>query len=121
HSVNTRTENKDSYNTDESVRNVDSYNTENRDSYNTSNETRTYNDDSTTVLTSMDLEANVSNVSIHAEGGTNKSETGSIRFDNGAFTNFAGIQTSSTNTGLGSANQAATAVGANANVTFGDI
>jgi hypothetical protein len=35
------------------------------------------------------------------------------------LTNFAGIQTSAMNTGLGSANQASTAISATASITIG--
>ena len=34
---------------------------------------------------------------------------------------FAGVQTASNNTGLNSVNQAATAIAANANITFGSV
>ena len=76
---------------------------------------------STMVLTSMELEAAVSNVSVNGGGWKDgEVETGAIDIDDGAFANFGGINTSSMNTGIGSANQAATAVGANANISFGN-
>lgn len=72
----------------------------------------------------QDLHADVSGVSYdgagHVHGDDNRNlNTGSISWSGGAFQGVAGIQTSSTNTGLASANQAATMVSANANVTFG--
>ena len=81
-----------------------------------------YNADaSTTVLTSMELDASVSNISVDARGfKEGEIDTGSISIDNGALANFGGINTASMNTGIGSANQAATAVGANANISFGN-
>ena len=45
--------------------------------------------------------------------------TGDISADSGAYMNFAGIQNASFNTGLGSVNQAATSISANANISFG--
>jgi hypothetical protein len=73
------------------------------------------------VLTSMELDAEVTHIEIDADGfKAGEVETGSIAIDNGALANFGGINTSSMNTGIGSANQAATAVGANANITFGN-
>jgi hypothetical protein len=63
----------------------------------------------------------VTDIEIDAEGfKEGEITTGSISMDNGAFANFGGINTASMNTGMGSANQAATAVGANANIEFGN-
>ena len=70
----------------------------------------------------MELQASVTGVAVLAGGPDHGAdvETGSIKMDDGAFNNFSGVQTASMNTGIGSANQAATAIGANANITFGD-
>lgn len=123
------TNNEDSYNTDNSVSNEDSYNTDNSveiaDSYNTDTDIDdSFNTDSSTttmVVTSMDLAAVVTDITVDAHGfKEGEIETGSIAIDNGAMANFGGINTASMNSGIGSANQAATAVGANANITFGN-
>ena len=45
--------------------------------------------------------------------------TGAIGHSGGAFASYAGIQTSSANTGIGSLNQAATSLAANASISFG--
>ena len=45
--------------------------------------------------------------------------TGDITYEGGSFAAFAGVQTATTNSGLGSVNQAATALSANANINFG--
>ena len=104
-----------SFNTDNSVRVEDSNNTDIEDSYNADNSVTTM------VVTSMELGALVTDIQIDAHGfKEGEITTGDISMDNGAFANFGGINTSSMNTGMGSANQAATAVGANANVEFGD-
>jgi hypothetical protein len=106
-SFNTEIDNEDSFNTDTSVRVEDSYNAD--------------NSTTTMVVTSMELGALVTDVHIDAHGfKEGEITTGSISMDNGAFANFGGINTASMNTGMGSANQAATAVGANANVEFGN-
>jgi hypothetical protein len=73
------------------------------------------------VLTSMELEANITHLEFDADGfKEGEISTGSMAIDNGALANFGGINTAAMNTGLGSANQAATAVGANANIQFGN-
>jgi len=73
------------------------------------------------VVTSMELGALVTNVAADAHGfDDGKIATGDIAIDGGAMANFGGINTASMNSGIGSANQAATAVGANANITFGN-
>ncbi|MCR6658507.1 MAG: hypothetical protein NVV72_03880 [Asticcacaulis sp.] len=45
--------------------------------------------------------------------------TGNIVARGGSYANFSGVQTASSNTGIGSINQAATALSANANISFG--
>jgi hypothetical protein len=129
----TNTKIEDSYNTDNSVDNSvdiddsfntkvdDSYNTKVDDSYNTDNSTTTWNVHLS--LTNQDLDATVSGQSFAAGGSDHhigSLTTGNIGQDGGAFAGFAGIQTVSNNTGMGSIGQAATAVSANANVTFGN-
>lgn len=129
----TNTKVDDSYNTDNSVDNSvdiddsfntkvdDSYNTKVDDSYNTDNSTTTWNVHLS--LTNQDLDATVSGQSFAAGGSDHhigSLTTGNIGQDGGAFAGFAGIQTVSNNTGMGSIGQAATAVSANANVTFGN-
>lgn len=92
------------------------------DSFNTDN-SRT-NLDLRLSLNLQELSANVSNLSfdMSEDNGGNQNariRTGDINQQGGAFAGFAGIQTVSNNTGLASIGQAATAVSANANVTFG--
>lgn len=127
----TNTKVDDSYNTDNSVDNSvdDSFNTKVDDSYNTRVDDSFNTDNSTTnwnirvSLTNQDLDATVSGQSFAAGGSDHHIgtlATGNIGQDGGAFAGFAGIQTVSNNTGMGSIGQAATAVSANANVTFGN-
>ena len=113
---------EDSYNTD------DSYNT--ADSYNDYSKTATdsFNDNSShsyrMSMNYQELDASVSDIGFNFEeddrGAQNgRIRTGDIRQDGGSFAGFAGIQTVSNNTGLASIGQSATAISANANVTFG--
>ncbi|OJU11222.1 MAG: hypothetical protein BGN86_10500 [Caulobacterales bacterium 68-7] len=72
------------------------------------------------TLSNQELNGSVSGVSFRApsdEGST--FTTGDIRQDGGSYSGFAGVQTASLNTGLGSVNQASTSISANANITFG--
>jgi len=113
----------DSNNTDNSVE--DSFNSEIKDSYNTRTDNdHSFNTDSsttTTVLTAMELSANVTDIDVDAHSFKDDAlATGDVSIDNGALANFGGINTSSMNSGIASANQAATAVGANASITFGN-
>ena len=76
-------------------------------------------------LTNQDLGASVSNVKFDLSDDGRGAQNGRIRSGDisqsgGAFAGFAGIQTVSNNTGMASIGQAATAVSANANVTFGN-
>lgn len=92
------------------------------DSFNTDNSQT--NLDLRLSLNLQELSANVSNLSFDMsednKGDQNaRLRTGDINQNGGAFAGFAGIQTVSNNTGLASIGQAATAVSANANVTFG--
>ena len=72
------------------------------------------------------LEASVSGFEFDVGGGGYRDDdggslrTGDISNSGGAFAGFAGIQTATYNTGFASTNQAATAISANANVTFGN-
>jgi hypothetical protein len=74
-------------------------------------------------LTEQTLSSNVSDVSFNGADSARRDNrsisTGALSYDGGAFQGWAGIQTASTNTGIASNNQAATAVSANANVNFG--
>lgn len=75
-------------------------------------------------LNNQELSANVSDMSFDmSEDGRGpqnaRIRSGDINQGGGAFAGFAGIQTVSNNTGLASVGQAATAISANANVTFG--
>jgi hypothetical protein len=75
-------------------------------------------------LTDQSLSSTVSDVSFNAgdsyTGADNRALTsGAITYNGGAFQNFSGIQTASTNTGFAANNLASTAVSANANVSFG--
>ena len=85
------------------------------DSNNTSN---TYNT-TTTTLSTQTLDATVTGTTVTFEGDAGGYATGAISYDGGSFASFAGIQTSGTNSGVGSLNQAATALSANANISFG--
>ena len=73
-------------------------------------------------MNTQQLEASVSGVGIDqstSEDNDGQVNTGAIEASGGSYANFAGIQTASNNTGVGSVNQAATAVSANANISFG--
>lgn len=140
HSFNTdsssRVENEHSYNADESYNTDESFNTDNSvyvdDSFNTDSSTNdSFNDysshDSWNIRVSLnlqDLDASVSDIGFDQSERDDGSQhghmtTGDISQHGGAFAGFAGIQTVSNNTGMASIGQAATAVSANANVTFG--
>lgn len=131
----------DSYNTDNSSHQKidDSYNTDNSshmkvdDSFNTDNSNHTKIEDSYNTanwnirvsLTNQDLDASVSHVKFDLSEDDRGNQNGRLRSGDisqsgGAFAGFAGIQTVSNNTGMASIGQAATAVSANANVTFGN-
>lgn len=114
-----------SYNTNDSYNATDSYNTDNsvNDSFNDNSSHDTWN--VRVSLNYQDLYASVSGVGFDQsednDGGQHGHITsGDISQSGGAFAGFAGIQTVSNNTGMGSIGQAATAVSANANVTFGN-
>jgi len=74
------------------------------------------------ALSLQDLNASVSGFSFNVGGEDDGGslDTGDISNSGGAFAGFAGIQTVTYNTGFASNNQAATAISANANVTFGN-
>ncbi len=112
---------EDSYNDNSKVE--DSYNSDS--SMNHSNNDNS--DNSTTnirvALSLQNLEASVSGFEFDVGGSHHESgrlRTGDISNSGGAFAGFAGIQTATYNTGFAATNQAATAISANANVTFGD-
>lgn len=114
----------------------DSYNDNSKieDSYNSDSSTNDSNNDnsdnSTTnmrvAMSLQHLEASVSGFEFDVGGGGHRDDdggslrTGDISNSGGAFAGFAGIQTATYNTGFASTNQAATAISANANVTFGN-
>jgi hypothetical protein len=114
----------------------DSYNDNSKieDSYNSDSSTNDSNNDnsdnSTTnmrvAMSLQHLEASVSGFEFDIGGGGHRDDdggslrTGDISNSGGAFAGFAGIQTATYNTGFASTNQAATAISANANVTFGN-
>ncbi len=109
----------------------DSFNTDIDDSYNSDSSTNDSNNDnsdhSTTdikvALSLQNLEASVSGFEFDVGGSHHKAgelKTGDISNSGGAFAGFAGIQTATYNTGFAATNQAATAISANANVTFGN-
>ena len=88
--------------------------------------TDSFNDNSTwrVSLSNQSLAANVSDLSFDlSESGdgpqNGRIRSGDISQSGGAFAGFAGIQTVSNITGQASVGQAATAISANANVTFG--
>lgn len=104
------------------------------DSYNSDSSTNDSNNDnsdnSTTnirvAMSLQHLEASVSGFEFDVGGGGHRDDdggslrTGDISNSGGAFAGFAGIQTATYNTGFAATNQAATAISANANVTFGN-
>ena len=72
------------------------------------------------VVTSQTLDGSVSNISVSAAGpDTGEVKSGDIHMDGSQMQGFSGINTMTQNTGIGSLGQAATAVGANSNITFG--
>ena len=88
--------------------------------------TDSFNDNSTwrVSLSNQSLAANVSDLSFDlSESGdgpqNGRIRSGDISQSGGAFAGFAGIQTVSNISGQASVGQAATAISANANVTFG--
>lgn len=97
-------------------------NTKIEDSYNSYDSHDSYN--TRKIYADQTLEAHVSGISFDGGytdwGDENRNlTTGSVSWSGGAFQNVSGIHTSATNTGVGAANQAATMVNANSNVTFG--
>ena len=120
-SFNDNSETEDSYNTDNSLEVEDSYNSSIEDSYNTDN-SQTHLALSVQVLNSSisDIGVNMGDAGLFAGDANGDINTGAISQSGGAFAAFAGIQTVSNNTGLASSGQAATAISANANVTFGN-
>ena len=90
------------------------------DSYNDNSDNSTTN--IRVSLSMQELSANVSGFEFDVGGGHHdgKLRTGDISNSGGAFAGFAGIQTANYNTGFAANNQAATAISANANVTFGN-
>jgi len=87
-----------------------------------STHTKTTNVALTVTVSNEDLQGSVSGVFIAAgdsHHGNGQSSTGLINGD--TYSGFAGIQTSSQNTGIASLNQAATSIAANANVSFGSV
>jgi hypothetical protein len=93
------------------------------DSYNDSSDNSTNSSVTYASLSNQDLEASVTGASVNFNGDSDDRAgvvtTGDISASGGSYANFAGIQTASSNTGVGSINQAATAVSANANISFG--
>ncbi len=120
-SFNDNSDTEDSYNTDNSLEVEDSYNSSIEDSYNTDN-SQTHLALSVQILNSSisDIGVNMGDAGLFAGDANGDINTGAISQDGGAFAAFAGIQTVSNNTGLASSGQAATAISANANVTFGN-
>ena len=99
-------------------------NTSMRDSGNTDSHANSNNNSSTNSLaltltvSNEDLSATVTGAPVSfTKSGT--LTTGAISYGGSAFANFAGIQTASLNSGVGSSVQAATSLAANANVAFG--
>lgn len=132
-STNTEVGIADSFNTDNSQDNSTNTNLELgvSDSFNDNSVNDSGNDNSTNIgdirvsLNMQELSANVSDLSFDmsedGQGPQNaRIRTGNINQSGGAFAGFAGIQTVSNNTGMASVGQAATAISANANITFGN-
>jgi len=120
-SFNDNSETEDSYNTDNSLEVEDSYNSSIEDSYNTDN-SQMHLALSVQVLNSSisDIGVDMGDAGLFGGDANGDINTGAISQSGGAFAAFAGIQTVSNNTGLASSGQAATAISANANVTFGN-
>ncbi len=120
----TLTSNRTTNTTTSDSHNLSATLTSNRDSGNTDSHANSNNNSSTN---SLDLTVTVSNQDLNStvtgapvsfkKGGT--LTTGAISYGGSAFANFAGIQTVSLNSGVGSSVQAATSLAANANVSFG--
>ncbi len=101
--------------------NVDVADSGNGNFSNNGNDSSVDSSTTTMVVTSMELAALATGITVDAHGfKEGEVRTGDVSIDNGALQNFGGINTASMNTGIGSANQAATAVGANANISFGN-
>jgi hypothetical protein len=120
-SYDTLTANKGSYNTNTKTNSSTngSYNSKVEGSYNTKTTTDS-NNTSWTITASVsneDLSATVTGTPVSFNGGGSLT-TGQVGFSGSSYSGFAGIQTTSINTGLGSVNQAATALSANADITF---
>jgi hypothetical protein len=76
----------------------------------------------TLTLSNQDLSAQVTGATVDFARGDEQNgrlRTGDIGHGGGSFANFAGVQTASQNTGVGSINQAATSLAANAGISFG--
>lgn len=113
----------DSFNdeSDNSTNYDESFNSSTEDSYNTDN-SQMHLALSVQILNASisDVGVNMGNAGLFGGDANGDINTGAISQEGGAFAAFAGIQTVSNNTGLASSGQAATAISANANVTFGD-
>jgi hypothetical protein len=70
------------------------------------------------VSTDQTLNATVSDNHVGGWQWNGTANTGAVSLNESGF---AGVQTASSNSGLNSANQAATAVAANASITFGNV
>lgn len=129
-STNTDSNNDNSTNTDSSTdvsglnnNALASYNTDVEDSYNSDSSTTNTTINVRLNLSEQDLDAEVTNISFGGAGGNNGDDnrrlrTGDISASGNAFQGFGGIHTASNSSGFGSAAQAGTLVSANANVTF---
>jgi hypothetical protein len=127
-SNNTKTYTDSSTNTKESNNTIASNNTKTwtdssvhtKDSNNTDNSVHT----KTTTVSKQELDGEVSGISVSFTPGLESDPpgagdtltTGNIDSSGSAF---SGVQTASLNTGIGSLNQAATSLAANANISFG--
>jgi len=96
-------------------------------SVNTKTRTTTTTTTITASLSLQDLDATVTGNTVNGGGGATDGlhpsgagiVTGAISADGASYSNFAGVQTATNNTGLQSVNQAATGLAANANISFG--
>jgi hypothetical protein len=98
-------------------RTIDSGNTTTNTSNNSSTHNSTHTVTNISTVSTDDLRGTVSGINTTLADHGTTAATGAIA--GSTYSGFAGIVTATSNTGVGSINQAATSIAANANVTFG--